>query len=417
MRKSILIIFLISVFSSGIMAQSIDEIKDFVGKNQWVKASEAVDKHLTSEKNNKKGEGWYWKAVIYNAISRDSILGKQNPGARMESFNAYKKYLELDPKMTMGILSQHAALFDVCFGFLEEASNEFNNKNFELSLTQFKNAEIIQDFIVAKGFTYGAFTFSAFDTQLYLNIAASATQAKKEDIAVEYYIKIADKKIVDKDFDEIYRFIVDRLTRQGEKVKRDKYLAIGRELYPKDPFWCEAELLEAGDDVKKMFPIYDKLIQGSCGTYEMHYNYAVDLFNYAYAGDSTPVDYESIRAKLTEVLTKTLSLKSTTEANLLMSRHVFASINDLYDAITVIKGTKPEELKKKADLNALMTKKYEESIPYTTAAYNNFSNQKELKPVEKGNFKLIINMLIESWERKNDKAKVSEYKAKMKELE
>ena len=144
MFKSILFFLLVSAFSTGIMAQSIDDIKDLAGKNQWDKAKEAVDKHLSNEKNSKKGDGWYWKAVIYNAISRDENLGKKNPDARTEAFNSYKKYLELDPKMTMGILSQHAALFDVCFGYLEEASKGFNNKEYEQALTQFKNAAIFR---------------------------------------------------------------------------------------------------------------------------------------------------------------------------------------------------------------------------------------------------------------------------------
>src|ERR1043166_1445337 len=195
MLKSILIAILVTGFSAGVMAQSIDEIKDLAGKNQWEKAKEAIDKYTSNEKNIKKSDGWYWRAVIYNEISRDAKLNGLSPDARMESFNSYKKYLELDPKMTMGLLSQHAALFDVCFGYLESASNSFNKKEFDLALTQFKNAEKVQDFIVSKGFTYGSFAFPAFDTQLYLNIAASATQAKKEDVAVEYYMKIADRKI------------------------------------------------------------------------------------------------------------------------------------------------------------------------------------------------------------------------------
>ena len=313
MSKSILIYLLFTVISTGIMAQSIDDIKDLVGKNQWDKAKEAVDKHLANEKNSKKGDGWYWKAVIYNSISRDENLSKLNPDARMEAFNAYKKYLELDSKMTMGLLSQHAALFDVCFGYLEEASKAFNNKEYEQSLNQFKNAEKVEDFIVSKGFTYGEFGFPAFDTQLYLNIAASATQAKKEDLALEYYMKIADKKIVDKGFDEIYRYIVDRLIRKGDKTKTAKYIGIGRERYPNDPFWCEAPLIEAGEDHKKMFVIYEILIKDSiCGNYQMRYNYAVDLFNYCYAGDSTLKDYDSTRKKLTEILTSAISLQSTT---------------------------------------------------------------------------------------------------------
>ena len=123
------------------------------------------------------------------------------------------------------------------------------------------------------------------------------------------------------------------------------------------------------------------------------------------------------KAKLTEILKKAIAINSTTEANLLMSRNIFAYINAFYDAINAIKGTKQEDVKKRADLNARMTKKYEEAIPYATEAYNRLNKQKELKDNEKENFKLIINMLIECWERKNDKVKVAELKAKMKDLE
>ena len=417
MQKSIFTAVMVLIMSAGLMAQSIDDIKDLAGKNDWAKAKEAVDKHLANEKNAKKSDGWYWKAVIYNAVARDENLGKQFPDARWQSFESYKKYLELDPKMVMGTLSQHGALFDVCFGYLEEASNGFNTKNYDLALDQFKKAEKVEEYIVSKGFTYGDFAFASFDTQLHLNIAASATQAKKEDVALEYYMKIADRKIVDESFDEIYRYIVDRLTRKGNMEKRDKYLAIGRELYPKDPFWCEVDLLEAEDDVKKMFPIYDKLLQGPCGTYEIHYNYAVDLFNYTYAGDEKPADYAATQAKLGEVLKKTIALNNTPDANMLMARNVFAAINELYDSISAIKGTKPEDVKKKADLNAQMTKKYEEAIPYATVVYDSYNSRNDLKPVEKGNFKLVINMLIEIYERKKDTAKAKEYQDKMKSME
>jgi hypothetical protein len=417
MQKSILTAIFFFVMSAGLMAQSIDEIKDLAGKNDWTKAKEAVDKHLANEKNAKKSDGWYWKAVIYNAVARDAALGPQFPEARMQSFEAYKKYLEMDPKMVMGTLSQHAALFDVAFGYLETASNSFNEKKFDFALEQFKNAEKVEEFIVAKGFTYGDFAFAAFDTQLYLNIAASATQAKKEDIALEYYMKIADKRIVEKDYDEIYRYIVDRLTRQGNKEKRDKYLAIGKEVYPKDPFWCEVDLVEAGDDAKKMFPIYERLLQGPCGTYEMHYNYAVDLFNYTYAGDTKPDDFLATQAKLSEILKKAISMNSNPDANMLMARHIFAGINQLYDSVTAIKGTKPEDVKKKADLNAQMTKKYEEAIPYTTAVYDYYNTKTEITARDKGPFKLVLNMLIESYERKKDTAKVKEYSDKMKSIE
>src|SRR5688572_25392663 len=206
MRKSIILTVLATIISAGLMAQSIEEVRALAGKNQWDKAKEAIDKYLANEKNTKKGDGWYLKSVIYNTIARDSILKNQVPDARMEAFNAYKKYLELDKDAFEGKLNQHSTLFDVSFGYLQKASDDFNSKKFEDALTAFQNAELVQTYIVEKGFTYGTFAYPVFDTQLYVNIAASAINAKKEDVAVNYYSKIAEKKIVSKGYDEIYRY-------------------------------------------------------------------------------------------------------------------------------------------------------------------------------------------------------------------
>jgi len=272
MRKIILTSLLVTIISTGLLAQTIEEIRDLVGKNQWVKAKEGIDKYLSNDKNTKKGEGWYLKAVIYNGIVRDSILGPKSPAARIDAFNAYKKYLEVDAKAVEGQLSQHATLFDVSFGYLQTASETFNAKKFDESLTAFKNAEIVEDYIVKKQFVYGNFSFPAYDTQLYVNIAAAAVNAKKEDIALEYYQKLADKKIVDKGFDEIYKYVVNQFVKKGDTLNRDKYLAIGKELYPKDEYWCLIGINEDEKDKKKLFAQYDALMNSSCSSYAIGYN-------------------------------------------------------------------------------------------------------------------------------------------------
>ncbi len=64
-----------------------------------------------------------------------------------------------------------------------------------------------------------------------------------------------------------------------------------------------------------------------------------------------------------------------------------------------------------------MTKKYEEVIPYTTAVYDYYNTKSEITARDKGPYKLVINMLIESYERKKDTAKVKEYQDKMKSID
>ena len=83
--KSIVIALIVTCFTVSLQAQTIDDIKDLVGKNQWDKAKEQVDKYLTNDKNTKTGEGWYMKAYIYNNIARDTALSPRFPNAREEA--------------------------------------------------------------------------------------------------------------------------------------------------------------------------------------------------------------------------------------------------------------------------------------------------------------------------------------------
>lgn len=416
MKSILTALFVVASFS--VMAQTIDDVKGFAGKNQWDKAKEAIDKHLANEKNAKKGEGWFLKAQIYNAIARDSVMSKQYPEARMDGFNAYKKYLEIDPKALEGTINQHSPLFDMAFGYQEIATNSFNAKKFDDALTAFRNAEQVEEYIVKKGFTYGSFAFPAYDTQLYLNVAASAINAKKEDVAVEYYQKIADKRIKDKGFDEIYRYLVDYYDRKGDKPNTDKYLAIGKEVYPTDEFWCEVGLKGLENDKKKLFAKYDEMLTGSCDNYFTRYNYAVEMYNYAYVGDKAPDDRAAVQKRIEEVLKKAIELKpDAPEANMLMTRHHFAIIKYLGEDYDAIKGTKPEDVKKKNDINAQINKKYEDAFPYMTTLNNYYTAKSNLKASEKGQYKIITSMLLEYWESKKDKVKIKEYQDKLKAIE
>ena len=417
MQRSILTTLIISLLSTVVLAQELPDIRDLAGKNQWDKAKEAIDKYLSNEKNAKKGDGWYLKAVIYNGLSKDARFSGLSPDAKMDAFNAYKKYLEVDMNAFEGKLNQHATLFDVVFEYTKKASDDFNTAKYDDALTGFKNVELVQEYIVKKGFNYGDFSFPAYDTQLYLNVAASAVKAKKEDVALEYYQKIADQKIAGEGYEEIYRYIVDQYNKKGDKEKQEKYLAIGKELYPNDPYWIDLELREAGNDKKKLFAKYDELITKNPTDYTIHYNYVVEMYNYAFVQDKRPDDFASVDARIPEVIKKAIAIKSTAEVNMLMCRYQFAHINDLLDAFNAIKGFKPDDLKKKNDLTAATNKKYDEVLPYAMAIFTMYDGKSPLKPGEKGNLKLSTSMILEYWERKNDKAKITEFQNKLKGIE
>jgi hypothetical protein len=415
--KSIVIALIATFFTVNLTAQTVEEIKDLASKKQWEKAKEAVDKYLANEKNTKKGDGFYIKAVIYNSVSRDENLSAKFPDAREEAFNAYKKYLELDKDAFEGKINMNAILFDVASGYLTNATNAFNTKKFDEALNDFLKAEKVQEYIVQKNFTYGNFAFPAYDTQLYLNIAAAAVNAKKEDIALAYYEKIAEKKIKGESYVEIYRYLVNEFDKKGDKVKMAKYLAIGKELYPEDEFWCQIGLADVWEEKRKLFAKFEELINGSCATYTNYYNYAVELYNYSFVQEKRPEDFATLQLKIPELIKKAQAIKPSVETNMLMTRYYFGHINDLFDASNAIKGGKPEDVKKKADINAQLNKRYEEMIPYAMAAYEELNSKTTLKAGEKGNLKVVLNMIIEYWERKKNTAKMKEFQDKLKSIE
>ena len=176
-------------------------------------------------------------------------------------------------------------------------------------------------------------------------------------------------------------------------------------------------LNEVWDDKKKLFVKYEELINGTCNTFVNNYNYAVELYNYCFAQDKQPDDFAEVNGKLPEQLKSTIAISSTPEANMLMCRYQFALINDLLDAYNAIKGAKQDDVKKKNDLNVQLNKKYDEVLPYAMTVYNAYDTKETLKAVDKGNFKIACSMLVEYWERKNDKVKMKQYQDKMTSIQ
>ncbi len=417
--QKILFTALLAILSMGLYAQKIDDVKKLISESKWEEAKVKVDAFLAEEKNASKAEGWYYKGVIYNELAKDekyaASLGSLD--GRMEAFNAFKKYIEMDPKTVLMTLEQNVRLFDIYNGYFDIGAKAFNDKKYNDAYINFKNASIVEDYVAAKGYEYNNFKFPTLDTALIQNIALSALLAKNESDAAIYYAKLADAKVKGEGFLEIYQFLVDHYHTKNNFANRDKYLAVGKELYPDSPFWCEVELKGLEDDKVKMFAKYDELITGNCKTYALLYNYGAELFNYIYTQDAKPADYKLKQAKLDEVLKAAIALENSPEANLLMARHVYNEVYDAQDAQAEIKGTKPEDVKKRNDLKTAMNAKLDQMLPYAMAAAKAYEGRTDLKVSEKGNAKIATDLVIRYYDQKNDKVKVKEYQDKMKAID
>jgi len=409
-----LLSLLIILGSSRLFAQSIEDIESQFGKGELDKAKASVDAFLLKEKNAAKPDGWWYKGLIYNEIAKSEKYKNLAPEGRMDAFNAFKKYYELDPKAIRATLEQHVRLFDIYNGYFDLGVAGFGASKFDSAYINFKNALMVEEYIGGKGLEYNGFKFPAFDTTLIQNIALSAYRAKRDDEAAVYYKKIADQKIAGKDNVDVYQLLIEYYMKKNDKVNAEKYFALGRELYPADDRWYQMELEQVdAKDKKALFAKYDELMPKYPDKHLMTYNYAVELFNYTYAGDTKPADYKENQKKIESVLKTTIAIKKDyPEANVLMARHYYNVLYDYQDDMQAIKGTTEADKKKKADLKIKMTEAADQLIVYSQTASDMYSAKPTLKAGEKGNYKVVNGYLSTAYEVKGDKAKADEYRKK-----
>lgn len=414
MRKLIFFAFMVAS-SFTLYAQSLEDVQEKVNKGKYDEAKEKIDKLLLESKGQKNPNAWYYKGIVYYNLSLDSNRTDQD--YRQAAFDAFKKYYDMDPKNVMGMLEQNARLFQLYDGYYNAGIRYFNNKNFEGSFKNFSNALAVANFINERKFTYSNFTLPALDTNLILNVAAAASKANMTDSSMAYYKRLADARLSAPDYIEVYQLLIDYYNKKNDAANRAKYLAIGKELYPANDYWFDLDLSPLNEDKPKLIAKYEELLAANPGSYYLAYNYAVELFNYLYANDKKPADAASWEPKVEGAIANAVKIKSGPDGNLLMVRYLSEKVYKLEDESRLIKGTKPEDVKKRQAIIAQTNAMWDKLAPFAQEAFVGYTTKSELKGYEKGNLKFISNVLIDYYmDHKKDAAKAKVYQDKMKEL-
>lgn len=414
MRKLVFFAFMVA---SGftLYAQNLEDVQEKINKRKYGEAREKIDKVLADAKGQKNANAWYWKAVTYYGLSADSTLA-DNKEYLKESFDAMVKYYEMDPKNLLGTLEQNLTILQIYDSYYNAGIKAFNNKNFENSFKAFTAAYNTENYIKGKKFEYTNFNFPPVDTSLILNTAAAATKANMTDSAMAYYAILANAKTNIPEHIEIYQLLIDYYGKKNDIANRNKYLALGKELYPNSDYWYDVDLQPLENDKPKLIAKYEELLATNPNSYYLTYNYAVELYNYLYANDNKPADAAAYQAKLEPAITNAIKAKAGPEPNLLMVRALSAQVYKLEDDTRLIKGTKPEDVKKRQTMIAQTNALWDKMAPYAQEAFNGYTAKTELKGIDKANLKFISNVLIDYYTMKKDAAKAKTYQDKMKEL-
>lgn len=419
--KSICLSLLLVSASAGLFAQKLDKAKDLLGKQKYNEARTEVENFLAIEKNKTNSEAWYLKGKIYATIAADSVAQASVPEAKPVALDALKKYLELEKgikdsakRYMLMTIENRKPLTDLYSVYSKQAASFYNAGNFNDAFTGFKGSLDVFEILAKEGWTSGIM----LDTVSVLYAGISAEKANKLDSAAFYYGQIAESKAKAQGYESIYKWLADYYKTKDDAEKASHYTALGKEVYPDDPFWLgfEVNMLSEKGDKEALFSKYEEVTKANPTNPIFYYNYAVELYKTAYNEDSAqrPANSKELTQKAVENVQKSIEL----DAKYPNSRMLLGQIyyNQAVDIINTNKTIKPKgnvkltpaQLKEKETLRGESSKKFDQAVEQFVEIDKLLGGQGKLKMEEKQFLKDSYDLLITIFEQqqKADQAAV-----------
>jgi hypothetical protein len=419
--KRVLLSATLAIAGTVLFAQDVKKTKEFITANAWDKAKTSIDATLANPKNAKNAEAWYLKAKVYSALA--IFPNPKEPNTfenRNTALEAIKKLQEVDKTQAQVFLTmdQYKPVYDLYTTSFEESADKYNQEKYAEALEAFKNTGVYGDYIFSQG--WGLYKL---DTTLTYYTALSALNAKKDEDAVKYFSKLADAKVGGKpEMATSYRYLAKHYYDKKDEANMMKYITAGKELYPKDDYLPLLELDYVRDkgDKAALYKKYDEMLAANPDNFDMLFEYGNELFAETHVADASkrPSNYSENLKKIEELYTKAATLKpENSDVWLSLGKHYYNQALFKEDEVRAIKGTKPEDVKKKADMNAEIVALADRSIAPLEKVFAMFDGEGKLKTHDKSNFKSSCNLLNYAYGMKKDKAKADFYQKKYDEAD
>ena len=422
MKRIILSSLLLLIMLSGLFAQDAKKLKTYLDAKQFDKAKAEVDAAIL--KNPADPVALYYKSKVYAELAADPQFKASVPDAREQAFDAFKKAVDTDKENKVFLLltqDRYKPIFDVYQGYYDAGVIAFNsgangNKaDFDQALTLFKNSDMVGRYIFSK-----KWALSEIDTQLVLTVGKAAINAGKKEEAVIWLKKLADANITGTLNDKTsYQLPYQWLSFYYKDAKDDanflKYISLGKKNFPKDDYY-DAVMLDYYRDKKDydaLFKKYDEIVAAYPDSMQYHFNYANEGFIYIYNSDAgTKINNKETLLKNVGIeLQKALAIKpNDINTNWMLGQYYYNAGIDVKEMANLVRGTKPEDVKKKADLNAQAKEIFSKAIPYADKALSTLEGSN--KKSDKSKYKSIVDLMQRIYSSLNQSDKAKSYQVK-----
>ncbi|MEX0637035.1 MAG: hypothetical protein WD135_09730, partial [Ferruginibacter sp.] len=313
----------------------------------------------------------------------------------------------------------YQSYLDIYLGMFDLGARYFKEKQYDKAFNSFKYALQTKDFILSKNYTYNNIILYPLDTSLVLNTAISAMQSKNEEQTVIYYKMLTDANVSGENYLEVYEYLADLYTKREDKVNQQAIIEKGKQLYPNNDYWYLLELDAMRDkaDQATMFAKYEEVMSKNPKNFVVPYNYSIEMYNAIWGRDAKEGDQTAMKEKLTATLKAAIENDKGNDATVLLTKHLYNLSSDLSIAANIMKGTKPEDVKKKADLVAKTNQQMDEFLTYANKASIYFDAQPTLKGAQKGAYTEMLLSMVEVYNYKKNPTKAAEIQKKKDALD
>jgi len=413
--KQVLIITLLGFLSFQGNTQTIKKTKELVNAKTWDKAKESIDLTIANPKLKKEEmvEALYIKGKIYVNIAATPALKGLVTNPRAIALEAFQKGMELD-KNIINIqltLDQYQPVIALYTNNFDDAAALYNKENYAEAFIEFKATAIYGDFLFNQGWS----SISKLDTTLLYYTALSATNSKNLDEAIKYFAKLADAKVGRlPEQVTIYRYLAKYYSDKKDDANLVKYVQIGLELYPKDDYLplLELDMVRGKGDKVALYKKFEEFTQFNPTNFDVLFEYGNELFSDTHVSDATkkPANYAENCLKIEKIYLLAIAAKPDNYDVLLsLGKHFYNQAVLVEDEASRIRGAKPDDVKKKADLNAKLLEIVDKTTVPLEKVYNNYDKLGKLKTHDKSNLKSACNLLMYCYTVKKDKAKLDAY--------
>ena len=316
--KKILLVLLFAAVAQISIAQDFKKVKIAVGILKWEDAKTEIDKLANDPKAKDKPELYYYQSRIYAALQKNAfakpepklgdpyllavVKGKEATDAaksagetneeKLKSINddaiaksvndqteihkqkvekyrneaiqfgtvaaaALEKYASMDAGFSkIKELGGVEPYFDMYGVYFQLGVNVFNEKSWLPAAQNFEKAIKYIDIIIQN--KWAASPTLTMDTTALLYAGYAYQNANQMDDAAKFYSRLADSKVNEAIYLDLYRFLAQHFTKTNNEASFFKYLAIGKEIYPKEA-WDEYEIdfIDTNYDLAKKTSLYD----------------------------------------------------------------------------------------------------------------------------------------------------------------